>query len=168
MKLIYLKKSLGTVIIEKTDYDLLRKDGFRIELSKSMPRVGSYISAWAVKGRSPKCTRISLARFILNIGNKKIIVDHINHNALDNRRSNLRLANKAQNRMYSRKHKVGTSKFKGVSKRLKCPKTPWIARITVNKQCRVIGYFKDEIEAAKAYDECAKKHFGEFAFLNFK
>jgi hypothetical protein len=46
-------------------------------------------------------------------------------------------------------------------------KMKWIARIRYDGKHKFIGYFDDEIEAAKAYDEAAKKYHGEFAVLNF-
>ena len=42
-------------------------------------------------------------------------VDHINGVTLDNRKENLRVATHRQNMMNRKKHKVGTSKFKGVA-----------------------------------------------------
>jgi hypothetical protein len=43
----------------------------------------------------------------------------------------------------------------------------WRARIRVNGKRISLGLFKDEIEAAKAYDRAARKYHGEFASLNF-
>jgi hypothetical protein len=93
-------------------------------------------------------------------------VDHINHDTLDNRRSaNLRLATASQNQG-NRKLQVGcASQYKGVCWHKNHNK--WMSRITINKKVIYLGYFQDEIEAAKAYDEAAKIYFGEFALMNF-
>lgn len=92
----------------------------------------------------------------------KIIVDHKNQNGLDNQRSNLRYATYAQNLQNRRKHKVGSSKFKGVS--LKHGR--WCARLTKNGCTIQLGDFDTPEKAAKAYNEAAIRYFGEFASLN--
>jgi hypothetical protein len=42
-----------------------------------------------------------------------------------------------------------------------------VAQIGINRKVIYLGCFKKEIDAAKAYDEGAKKYHGEFASLNF-
>jgi hypothetical protein len=95
-----------------------------------------------------------------------LIVDHINHNGLDNLKANLRLATCAQN-SYNRRQfrKNKSSKYIGVSWKERTKK--WAAIICYKRENIIIGYFKDEIQAAKAYDEAAQKYHGEFASLNF-
>lgn len=101
--------------------------------------------------------------------------DHINHNGLDNRKANLRPATNAQNIWHRRKFIRRTpgglknpfrSKYKGVdwAKDMKRRR----ARITVNGKRMYLGSFDNEIDAAKAYDQAAKKYHGDFAGLNFK
>ncbi len=43
----------------------------------------------------------------------------------------------------------------------------WAASIRVDGKLLHLGYYGNEVEAAKAYDEAAIKHFGEYAKLNF-
>ena len=87
---------------------------------------------------------------------------------LQNRKANLRAATRTENNRNRRKGKKRTfgSKYKGVTwyKKGKL----WAVRIMTNRKSKFIGYFKDEIEAAKAYDKAAIKHHGEFAGLNFE
>ncbi len=92
--------------------------------------------------------------------------DHINANSLDNRKANLRPATRRQNCWNSSKRRPKSlSKYKGVSfsKRGR----PWKAMLTVNGKWIYLGSFNSEIQAAKAYDKAAKRHFGEFANPNF-
>ncbi|MGA2171887.1 MAG: AP2 domain-containing protein [Sedimentisphaerales bacterium] len=95
-----------------------------------------------------------------------LLVDHRNTNSLDNRRSNLRLATHSQNSCNSRRDKSNTySRYRGVS--FSKRKQKWFAAIRANGKKIWLGYFKTEIDAARAYDVAARKYHKEFARLNF-
>ncbi len=93
-----------------------------------------------------------------------MVVDHKNHNTLDNQRHNLRVCTKMQNQ-HNRKKQEGSSKYKGVYWYNSTKK--WCAAIKSNNKRTYLGYFDNEMEAAKAYDVAAKKLHGEFANLNY-
>ncbi len=97
---------------------------------------------------------------------KGLVVDHRNRDGLDNRRDNLRFATYSQNRCNTDRSKAGcSSQYRGVHwyKKGKC----WKASIQFEGKWMWLGRFDSEIDAARAYDEAAKKYHREFTRLNF-
>ncbi len=106
---------------------------------------------------------IQMHRKIINPPEDKI-VDHVNHNGLDNRKANLRLVSHEQNVWNNRKQKrINSSQYKGVTKK----SSKWEVCIRHKGKYVYLGRFDDEQAAARAYDAKAKELFGEYACLNF-
>jgi hypothetical protein len=132
---------------------------------------------WTCDGKKDS---IYAVRNIISDGERKIIrmhreimkppagllVDHRNNKTWDNRRDNLRVATSSQNLANRRIDKSkDSSRFRGVCYRKE--RGRWSAQITFMGKAIRLGYYGNEIDAAKAYDEAAKKYHGEFAKLNF-
>lgn len=92
-------------------------------------------------------------------------VDHANLMPGDNRWRNLRAATQSTNMANASRRCTNRSGFKGVH--FDAAKSKWQATLTHDYKRHFLGRYDDKIEAAKAYDRGAKKHFGEFARLNF-
>jgi hypothetical protein len=124
----------------------------------------SYVIREIKIGRN-KTKRIYMHREIMK-ARKGRVVDHRNGEGLDNRGANLRLATYSQNMANRAKTKKRTSsKYIGVSIEKGCKS--WRVAIRVNGKQMWLGSFKNEIDAARAYDCAALKYHGEFARLNF-
>jgi len=93
------------------------------------------------------------------------IVDHIDRNGLNNRKTNLRFCTPFQNACNRRPDRNTSSKYKGVTFHKR--KNKWQAQIYCARKNNHLGYFHDEMEAAIAYDRKAEVLFGQFAYLNF-
>ena len=154
----------------------LTQDRFAIVDPQDYPRLSRY--KWRLcrtKGKNvlyaERSVRLPGGRYSRLLMHRQLIkapegyvIDHINGNGLDNRRANLRLATVAQNAWNSRKRNP-RSGYKGVC--FASDKGLWRAAIVCHGRKIHLGYFKDKITAAKAYDSAAIKYYGEFAKPNF-
>lgn len=143
----------GYAIVDKEEVSRLKKFKWRIE--------GKGKWRYVVTHRDGKAYRMHR---LITGATKGMVVDHIDGNTLNNRKSNLRVCTNAEN--LRNQHSVrGRSKFKGVY--FNKVEKLWRAQIMVNRKKICIGKFATPRTAAKAYDQAAKKYFGEFARLNF-
>ena len=141
------------VIVDAEDYLWLSKYTWFAE--------GTGENFYAVRKAAGKS--IKMHRQIMNAPNH-LVVDHIDHNGLNNRKENLRICTFAENCRNLRASRHKSSKDKGVHWHKRNKK--WAAQITCDHKTHHLGYFRDEIDAAKAYDKAAVELFGEFASLN--
>jgi hypothetical protein len=154
---------------ESVRYVPLTKGKFAIVDAADYERVSRY--KWCVSGsgnrlyavRSDRGRHVSMHRLLTNAP-RGMVVDHIDGNGLNNRRSNLRVCTQRQN-LYNSRPKGKSSRFKGV-----CwdkNRRQWIVLISNGERSIHVGRFDDEVEAARAYDRKAFELFGEYAWLNF-
>lgn len=94
-------------------------------------------------------------------------IDHVNGNRSDNRIENLREADNAQNMRNSKIRVDNKTGFRGVTRRKHKSKINYRAKIRLDGKLVCLGTFVTKEEAARAYDEMARKHYREFARPNF-
>lgn len=141
-------------IIDAEDYDKVGKWKWCINTNGGAVRTRKVNS---------KSKGIQMSRFILNLTNPKLVVDHINGNRLDNRKENLRICTQQQNIWNTRKRSDNTSGYKGVHfDDVKWRNKKWRAQISYNKKLIFIGRFETAEQAKQAYQLKAKELFGEF------
>lgn len=114
--------------------------------------------------KNPPKRIIQMHRIILGLTDGNILIDHQDHNGLNNQRNNLRKATKAQNQQNSLSFRKSTSIYKGVVKHKNHGK--WQAQIAKEGKHFYLGVFNTQKDAAIAYNTAAKELHGEFAALN--
>ena len=141
----------GKCLIDVEDIDLVKNIKWhRTNLQRSTYYCHSNDKNW-------KC----IHRLIMNVTDPDVIIDHINHDGLDNRKCNLRICTNQQNICNCKIPKNNKSGVKGVywSK----DKNKWTVQVTINNKTKYIGRYDDFDEAVKARLEAEKKYYGEFA-----
>jgi hypothetical protein len=154
MRYIKLTQNKKT-IVDDLDYKRLNKYKWHAEKLG-----GKY---WYARRRiyykNGKNKGLYLARMIMKCP-KKLIVDHINGDTLDNRRKNLRILTKQQNTWNQKIRINNTSGYRGVSWNRKNRK--WKAFVAKD----YFGLYGNKWAAALVHNIWAKKRYGKFAKLN--
>ena len=147
--------------VDPADYKRLK----RYEWITRKGKNSFYTLRYVAGGKGKKGTLIYLHQEVIEVP-KGMVIDHINHDGMDNRCANLRPATYSQNLCHRKKRSgVTQSKYKGIYWIKNSRK--WQALITFEKKKICLGYFRSEIDAARAYDRAAKMYHGEFASPNF-
>lgn len=107
---------------------------------------------------------VKLHRFIMEVFENKVQVDHINHCKLDNRKCNLRIVNNSQNQMNSSLKSNNKSGVTGVTWHKR--DEVWEANITVEGKRIYLGRFNKFEDAVKARKEAEEKYYGEYSYDN--
>lgn len=140
--------------VDEADYEYLMQWKWSAHVGPG-GRVAAYRKVGQGKGQLTK--NEWMHRAILAVP-EELEVDHINGDALDNRRANLRLATREQNLRSRSTFKNNKSGYKGVVFDNKSKR--WRAYLN-------IGPFDTPEEAARAYDDAVIKLFDQFAKPNF-
>lgn len=106
-----------------------------------------------------KSKKIRLHRFITDCPDN-MVVDHINHNPLDNRKCNLRICTQQENMMNQSINSKNTSGITGVVWNKQ--KNRWMAQIMCNKKNINLGLFNTKEEAIEARKQAELEYFGEY------
>jgi hypothetical protein len=101
-------------------------------------------------------------RFIMDCP-KGMVVDHINHNKLDNRKSNLRIVTHAENSQNLQPRKVGNAPYRGVAERRRARKDGSVrikyqASVKVMNKNKFLGYFDTAEEANEVAIAYRREH----------
>jgi hypothetical protein len=125
--------------------------------------------SWHSDGKGYICgfyegKQVFLHRFIMNVLDNGIIIDHINHCGLDNRKHNLRYATAAQNSYNKDIHSQSVSGRRGVY--WDKSRNKWRAYIIFNRKYVNIGRYDSLDSAIEARVKAEKTYFKGFSASN--
>lgn len=154
MKQIKLNPN-GVALVDDADFEYLNK--FRWYLSAQ---------GYAIGGEKTKTRKAfeKMHRFVMNISDPNIKIDHKDGNKLNNQKINLRRATPAQNTHNSKKAAGTKNNYKGTNYLQRIGL--WQSRCRMNGLDFFLGHYKSEIAAAYAYNKKALE-LSEFSRINY-
>lgn len=151
-----------TAIVDKEDLPLLSRIKWQ-SIKIKLPSGKEKIYARHSFRQNGVNKQITMPQLILGLANmNKKVIDHINGNTLDNRKSNIRKVNYAQN-SWNRDEAINSKWGKGIDY---CKdKKKFRARIMKNGKRVTIGYFHTQNEAISAHQKIEKNLYHNYYFL---
>lgn len=143
-------------IVDDEDYEFLSKWKWQVHKSGG----GNIYAVRTINNKGSKCW---MHRLIIE-AKKGQLVDHINHDGLDNRQENLRICTPSQNKMNQNPVKNWRGLPKGVTKNKHNGR--FKVKLSLNGKGYYFGTFDDLEDAAIMYDVAAQFFFGEYAGCN--
>ena len=153
-----IRGDITAILLRHRDWTIHEALVDTIDLPKMQHYAGTWAPHWCehtqgyyVEGHEPMSgihgKTIRLHRWLLDASDG-VVVDHINHNGLDNRRCNLRLLTRSENLHNKRLYRNNTSGYRGVTWHKDRKK--WAVQVGANGENHYIGLFDSKEEAAEA------------------
>lgn len=146
-----------TVLIDEEDYNLVKDFKWRVVVKSKSYKVVRYKTT----NKNRKTVVVWLHRLIMGVNGvdwKSSIVDHINGDALDNRKENLRIVTPSQSIINTKISKRNKSGVRGVDFK----NGKYRARLSYNGVRLELGSFSSLEEAKKAYDAATQIYCKEY------
>lgn len=143
-------------IVDDADFQYLNQWKWQALIAKS----GNVYAQRTYLGKEGKRCHEYMHRVLMPVKATDVI-DHIDHDGLNNQRANLRICTQSQNLMNTKKVRGGL-RYKGVYS----DRGRYVARLVINGKQKRVGSFGTMEEAAHCYNKYALEVYGDFAYLN--
>jgi hypothetical protein len=153
-----------TVIVDTKILDKLISLNYRWHYLENKDGMIYIISTLYFKSKCNKTSHKSICLHDvimgLDSGDRKIHVDHENHNNLDNREKNLRVCSSGENS----KNRLGKNSNNTTGHRNVCFYNGWyLVQLQIDGRNKLLGKFKDVEEAGDFAKEMRKKYYKEYS-----
>ena len=158
--------SLNEIIVYEDHAEILIYDSKQEEIAKAIIDVDDVDKVKDIKWCYDRYVRnttmkILLHRLITNCSDD-YVVDHINGNVLDNRKSNLRFCSISQNAMNQKLSSRNKSGHKGIF--WDKNRNKWRVTISINKRPVMVGRYDTIEEALMARDEAEDRYYQDYKY----
>jgi hypothetical protein len=162
------KKEIFEILIDTEDVKKIQKSDLCWSVGWNVIKGDPFKGHYYVKASKylgiingkPKYESIYLHRFLLGLTDRLVLADHINKNALDNRKENLRITNFAGNTKNRRGANINSQSG---NRNVSLIEGKYIVQLQINGINTILGEFTDVNKAGEFAEKMRQKYYGEYA-----